>query len=206
MTADQYRQQLVALLPKGAAWVRQNTTRLAKLLDAMAQELARLDRRADELVRESDPRSTSEMLPDWERVCGLPDPCVGELGTVQQRRNAVIARLTGTGGASPQFFIDLSASLGFDVTITEFRPFRAGMSAAGDALTNGPWVFTWRVNAPADTITPFRAGGGAAGEPLRAWGNDRLECVLSRVKPAHTHLLFGYAPGPLVINTTAVVL
>lgn len=190
---DDYIEQLSSLLPPGLAIRRETDTDVYKLLTALAEELARVDGRGDDLLRESDPRTTLEMLTDWETQVGLPDPCLdGVEQTVQERRNAVVARLTGRGGQSRQFFIDLAASLGYTVTITEFRPFRAGISTAGDALTNGDWIFAWRVNAPETTITPFRAGQSTAGEPLRAWGNERLECAIERVSPAHTILQFAY--------------
>lgn len=190
---DDYIEQLSALLPPGLAIRRETDTDVYKLLTALAEELARVDGRGDDLLRESDPRTTLEMLTDWETQVGLPDPCLAGVDqTVQERRNAVVARLTGRGGQSRQFFIDLAASLGYTVTITEFRPFRAGISTAGDALTNGDWIFAWRVNAPETTITPFRAGQSTAGEPLRAWGNERLECAIERVSPAHTILQFAY--------------
>lgn len=188
-----YIEQLAALLPPGLAIRRETDTNVYKLLHGMAEELARVDTRSDDLLRESDPRTTLELLADWETQVGLPDPCLdGVDQTVQQRRDAVVARLTGRGGQSRQFFIDLAASLGYTVTITEFRPFRAGISDAGDALTNGDWIFAWRINAPETTIYEFRAGESTAGEPLRSWGNERLECAIDRVKPAHTILQFAY--------------
>lgn len=192
-TADEYREQLKALLPPGQAFPRDRGTNLNLLLDGMAQELARLDSRALRVTEEAIPTTSLELLPDWERVTGLPDKCVGTLETtLQGRRNAVAAKLFSTGGQSIQFFLGVAASLGFDVSIKEFRPFRAGRSRAGDPLSNGDWVFTWRINAPEVTVIPFRAGRSFAGEPLRAWGNDILECKFNQIKPAHTVLQFAY--------------
>lgn len=189
-----YIEQLASLLPPGIAIRRETDTDVYKLLNGMAEELARIDARGDDVLRESDPRTTVELIGEWETQVGLPDECLGDIDqTLQQRRNAVVARLTGRGGQSRQFFIDLAASLGYTVTITEFRPFRAGISEAGDALTNGDWIFTWRVNAPETTITYFRAGASTAGEPLRAWGNEQLECAIERVAPAHTIVQFAYS-------------
>lgn len=192
MTGQQYAEQLDALLPQGLAWPRESDARMRALTRALADEFARVDARGDDLMREALPSTTVEMLADWERAAGLPDSCVPEGQTLQERRNALLSRLAGTGGQSREFFVALAAHLGFTITITEFRPFRAGVSAAGDALTNDDWQYAWRVNAPAVTIISFRAGASAAGEPLRKWGNQLLECVLNRVKPAHTVLLFGY--------------
>lgn len=192
-TAAEYREQLEALLPPGQAFPRERGTTLETLLDGMAQELARIDERGEELIVEANPRTTSELLSDWERVAGLPDKCSGTLETtLQGRRQVLLSKLAGTGGQSVAYFIGVAASLGYEVTIEEFRPFRAGMSVAGDSLTNGDWVFTWRVRAPEVTIITFRAGLSVAGEALRTWGNDTLECKINQLKPAHSLALFAY--------------
>lgn len=195
-TVAGYIELLAALLPHGVAWRSEDGSTMDDLIGAMAEEFARVDGRADDLHDEADPRTTVELLADWERIAGLPDTCLaGATQTMQERRAALVGRLTARGGQSRQFFIDLAASLGYTVTITEFRPFRAGISTAGDALTNGDWIFAWRVNAPETTIVSFRAGLSAAGEPLRTWGSTRLECAIERLAPAHTIVLFGYTPA-----------
>lgn len=191
-TVEGYVELLEALLPPGIAWKSEDGTSMRDLLTAMADELARVDARSEALHDEADPRTTVELLADWERVAGLPDNCALGVQTLQERRAALVARMTARGGQSRIFFVQLAASLGFEVSITEYRPFRAGISRAGDALTNGDWIFTWRVNAPETTITSFRSGLSAVGEPLRKWGNAALECALERVAPAHTIVLFGY--------------
>lgn len=192
-TAAEYREQLKALLPPGQAFPRDPGTALHDLLDGMSIELARLDVRSEVLPAEANPSLTNELLPDWERIAGLPDKCSGALElTLQGRRKALLTKLTSTGGQSPVYFIEIAASLGYTVTISEYRPFRAGWSSAGDVLTNGAWVFTWLVRAPEVSVTSFRAGLSAAGERLRTWGNDTLECKLNQLKPAHTIAIFAY--------------
>jgi uncharacterized protein YmfQ (DUF2313 family) len=208
-TAADYREHLKALLPPGKAFPREDGTELHKLLDGMAQELARIDARGERLIVDANPLGAVELLSDWERVTGLPDKCAGTLETTQQgRRNAVVSKLSSTGGQSPAYFIAVAAALGYAVTIEEFRPFRAGMSRAGDPLTNGGWVHTWRVRAPSVTIIPFRAGQSAAGEALRTWGNDTLECKINQLKPAHTIAQFAFfaplePPSSLTIEYVA---
>ncbi|WP_339500225.1 YmfQ family protein [Pseudomonas silesiensis] len=192
-TAAEYREQLKQLLPPGQAFPRDPGTTLHDLLDGMSLEFARLDTRGSSLPLEANPLTTNELLSDWERVAGLPDKCAGVLEeTVQGRRNGLLAKLASTGGQSPAYFISIAAALGYEVTITEFRSFRVGMSAVGDSLTNGDWIFTWRINAAETTTVPFRVGLSAVGEALRTWGNDLLECKMNQIKPAHTILLFGY--------------
>lgn len=193
VTGADYGRQLGQLLPPGPAWTSEPDSQLQRLLRAFGESFARVHARADDLDRETNPALAHEILERWEAVLGLPDKCSGALeATLQGRRNAVVAKLFATGGQSVQFFQGVGLSLGFDVTISEFRPFRAGRSAAGDPLTNGDWVYAWRLNAPETTVVTFRAGLSVAGEPLQAWGNDTLECKINQLKPAQSLVLVGY--------------
>lgn len=70
-----YFLQLQALQPPGSALPRDTESVWSRLLGALSDELERVENRSEALVRESDPRTTEEMLTDWERVCGLPDEC-----------------------------------------------------------------------------------------------------------------------------------
>lgn len=193
MTADAYLRQLQALLPEGAAWPREADADITKALYAIAEEFARIDQRAVDLLEEADPETTQELLPEWEEDAGLPDLCTGPLPTIQERRSALLARLHTDGGQSPMFFVSLAAEMGYEIIITEFRPFTAG-SRAGGALSNGDWRYTFQINTQADmAIWLFRAGLGRAGEPLKSGENTLLECVIGRLKPAHTIVIFAYS-------------
>lgn len=191
-TADDYTRALLDLLPEGMAWPRDIGGILYFVVYAFAVELARLEARSAQLVAESDPASASELLADWERVVGLPDPCVTQAQTIGARRVALSGRLTAVGQQSRAFFIALAARLGYVVTIDEFAS-AAEATAAGIAFTGDEWAHIWRVNVAASVaVTPFRVGAGAVGEPLRSWSNEVLECQFERFKPAHTQVLFAY--------------
>jgi uncharacterized protein YmfQ (DUF2313 family) len=193
MSSAQYRDQLIALQPPGAALPVEPDSRWGRLLHALAEELARLDARAEDLRAEADPRTTSELLIDWERLAGLPDVCSLADETAEERRGAVHARIVSIGGQRAQYYIDIASALGFTVTVHEFRPFKAGLSQAGDPLTNGDWAWAWEVRAAGVTAQFFRAGLSQAGDPLRLWGREALlECAIARYAPAHTHVLFSY--------------
>ena len=190
---DEYRDALAALLPTGLAWPREPQSVLMQFLASLAAEFTRLDGRAAQLLAETDPASTTELLQDWERVVGLPDPCVTQVQTIAERRQALEGRLTAVGGQSRRFFVELASRLGYSITIDEF-PSAAAATAAGISYSGDEWANIWRVNVPTSVaITPFRVSAGAAGEPLRAWSNEVLECQFNRYKPAHTRVLFAYA-------------
>lgn len=189
---EQYQDHLFNLMPRGLAWTRESNSSIAKLILAIAVELSRVDARVADLLREAYPGTTFELLEDWERVCGLPEPCEGAPTTLQARRDAILRKLLRPVGQSRQFFIDIAARVGFTITIFEPRPFLAGIGRAGDRCYDETWRYAWYVNGPEVTITDFRAGISVAGDPLRFWGNELLECIISRLKPAHTHVIFAY--------------
>ena len=191
--ADDYLRQLQALLPPGPAWPKDDTAGLTRLLNSLAQEFGRVDARAMQLVEESDPRTAAELLIDWERVAGLPDTCVAASGvdqSIAQRHNALVGRITMLGGQSAAYFTALAASLGYAITITEFH-----LQDVNDDVNYGlyapPWQYAWQVNASLNTVFEL-AVNDSARDPLASWGNQLLECVISRFKPAHTTVLFSY--------------
>lgn len=195
VVANQTRAWVKALrkmLPQGIAWTREADTNMARLLTAIADEMANIEMRAVELLDEADPRTAVEGLPDWERITGFPDECVGELITLASRRRAVLARLGQIGGQSPQFFVDLAAVLGFTVTVTEFPIALCGIAECGDAMNGTPWIHWWQIDAPADTVEYADCGSAVCGDAIATWGNTMLECAIARAKPAHTSLIFSY--------------
>jgi len=191
MNAAAYLAQLQQLLPPGQAWPRDTDATLSKLLSAMAEGLASVDARAFDVLDEADPRTALELLKDWERVAGLPDACSAAVAdTIHERQNLVHAKITGRGGQSRQYFIDLADALGYAITITEFRPFTCE-DTCEEAVTDETWLFVWQVNAPATTIVDLTCEAPCE-ESLRDWGNEILECAIDADKPAHTHVNFAY--------------
>ena len=190
MDTEAYRRQLSDLLPPGRAWSRSPTALISRLLEAMAEGMARVHRRALDLVEEADPRTTLELLPDWERVAGLPDPCAGAEQTLEGRRRRLVAQLTTVGGQSPAYLEGRAAALGYDVTITDYAVFTCN-SLCDAPMNDEDWIFAFSVNAPATTAEVMTCQS-ACDDALQTWGNDVLECVINALKPAHTVAIFTY--------------
>jgi uncharacterized protein YmfQ (DUF2313 family) len=194
MDAPAYARQLQALLPSGAAWPREPDSVLAQVLLAEAQEFARLDLRAAEFLEETDPRTAYELLPDWERVLGLPDPCTAAATSVAARQLACWRKLAFQAGQTPAFYIALAASIGFEIEVHEFDPdvddYDASLAAE---VAAGRWRFIWRVHVLNGGTFNFMVAGDPAGSAL-VEGDQALdlECILSAAKPAHTHVIFSY--------------
>lgn len=191
LAAADYYNELAGLLPPGPAWDTLNPSTLTVFLDAWSQEFARIQAHADQLIEEADPRTSNELLTDYERIFGLPTDCMtGITQTLQQRHNALVAQMTGTGGQSISYFINLAASAGYTVTITEFTASTVAMTVA-DTIVGSDWATAWQVNAALNTVTSFLSTS-LVSEALGSWGNTQLECLINRFKPAHTFALFSY--------------
>lgn len=212
---------LLALLPLGEVWSRSIGSALYSVMQALAAVVERwAERVAMFLLSEAFPPTSYQLLPDWERVLGLPEPCLPAAETLIERRAAVFEKLRRRPGAQNRdYYIDLAWRLGyherepspFDVpnelffetgrlnqtTIREFRPFMFGVSRFGDSrwrFAPHQMRFTWVVSVPGERLTWFRFGASRFGmDPhMRVRRADDLECILKRLKPAHSNLIFSY--------------
>ncbi len=178
MDANAYARQLKQLLPGGSLWRLDAGSWLSKLLLGVADELARVDDRGDDLVNEWDPRTALETLPDWERMLGITPAASA---TAIEREAVVAATLAARGGATASYFIGLAAHLGFVATI------------------DYPAAHTWRMNvdltlsvSTAVLDWQARAGAARAGDRVASRSVAVLEGLINRLKPAHTVALFLY--------------
>src|SRR6516225_7957252 len=122
-SGDDYASALLSLLPQGQAWPRHSLSILVETCFGLCEYWGFVDGRAADLLEtESDPRATLELLPDWERNWGLPDPCVTTPQSIEARRIALVMKMTMLGGQSRQFFVDVAQTLGYQITITEYLP------------------------------------------------------------------------------------
>jgi hypothetical protein len=101
-----------------------------------------------------DPRTTTELIADWERIAGLPDPCADTApSTIEGRRAAVTARIIarGAGGPSVTFLTDVIVALGYDRDHIIIRRFHHQAftceSACVDELNpeDAGWPYLWEI-------------------------------------------------------------
>lgn len=189
-SVDDYRDALIALLPQGDAWPTDPGSDLGLLLTGLAEEFARIDARAEDLLNESHPSQTFELFEEWEAMYGLPDTCTAD-PSFQERRFDLVQRYQQLGGQSRAFFIAMAAALGYTITITEYQERTFGMDFGTD-YSGSDWNWAWQINV-AQTNYAERSMGDPFGEYYRQWGNERLECALNRLVHAHRHLIFSYS-------------
>jgi uncharacterized protein YmfQ (DUF2313 family) len=180
-TLPAWRQALQALLPPGRALSRELGAVLTRVLEAIAATLLVAQLRLERLQTEFNPARASAMLPDWERLLGLPDECMTGLALMTAKRQQIaLQRLLERGGQSRAYFIGLAEQLGEPgVTITEFF--------------GTPERFTWRMNIPhaADDSRLMNCEDNCE-SALDMYTPSVLECVIGKRKPAHTQVLFAY--------------
>lgn len=215
-----YIERLRKLFPRGRAWPEAKGPNWTQLLASLAEECARVDCRADDLIRESDPRTCFETLPDWEEMLGLPDACLGSPETINERRALVIALLLLDGGQTPEYFEYLGALFERDIRVEEAFPARAGWavagarchastraaavsSTAGCRLVEAAAPFYWTIHSDAVEAQIARAGAAQAGDRVRDWGDRRLECLIERFRPAHTQAIHIYNAADAVAKEAA---
>lgn len=182
VVSDDYKRVVPQFLPLGLAWKVKPGGTMDKLHCALAKEPSRVEFRGLNVLEEFDPRTSQELLEDWERVLGLPDPCDDDPSTVlADRQEAAHAKLTARDEVNESFFIELADDLGYPgATIRqEHAPFECGISDCGDALQGwqGHWTYTWTLIL------------------LNSTDNDKtLQCLVRLYAQAHIIVHFEY-PG-----------
>jgi len=195
MTVDQYLSMLQALQPPGMAYSRNPNSIQAALLRAWADEFTRFDSRCDDLLNEFIPVNARELLPDWERILGLPDNIMVNLNlNIDQRSAAVAAKFTADVGQSRQTYINLAASYGFPgATIDEFRPMTCN-DTCNDAVFSDDDRYVFAVNMPATGGGFLMTCNSDCNCALGTWGNSQtmVENAISRRKDADIDVIFNY--------------
>lgn len=162
---------LKALLPP----VAYDTTgqALSAELDAEGKRLDDYQAAVTSLQQEMDPRTTTILLPDWERVYGLPDEGLTLANTIEERRVVLTAKVGATGGLSKPYFRALMEAAGYTVVIDQPRGFFAGVNRAADRVyADGACIWYWRIR--------LRKNGAVISAEDRA----RVAAWLKGVKPA----------------------
>jgi uncharacterized protein YmfQ (DUF2313 family) len=154
--------------------------------DDLALEGGLLDQalaRSEQLLRETFPDTSAELLAEWERICNI---FPGDDDPIQERQTKVIEKFRARGGLSVAYFLGMAERMAYDISLEELAP---------NVETHGPEsVFIWRITVNDSPAIYFRAGQSGAGERL-CWLADitSLEGFLTELKPAHTQVIFAYA-------------
>lgn len=139
-TAEDYKNALIALTPIGICWPTENNSTWVTLLEALAQEFARVDSRSIDLLDEAFPNTSTELLENWERVVGLPDAFSDPNATIEERQKAVMFKLQARGGQSAEYLSSLINALGYENEVLDPTPYVADKGTAGGYLFSESWT------------------------------------------------------------------
>jgi len=188
--ADAYARMLVALLPQGRLWrLLPGGSLLYALLLASADELARVDGRAADLLNEADPTTAVELLPEYER-----DFALTAAASIAERQGKVVARRVARQQYRPvDFQVALAPLLAQDpaavVVLERSRAFVTSIAddreifrffIYRDPTLPGPY-FLASAQALVDTMKPSHTVGHVIeslaakyGDPHSLYGRDLM--------------------------------
>lgn len=176
-SADNYRDSMIKLSPTGKCWPTEEGTTWYTLLDALAQELARVDANGVLLLNESFPDTTSILLENWERILGLPDECSDTSATESERRNVLLGKIRARGGQSANYFGEVIEAMGLDNAVQDCTPFYCDEGEAGEHIFDTTWTHKFVITIQNGSDVPDETS---------------FECRLNQLKPAHTVAFFVY--------------
>lgn len=204
------RRVLEAHLPLGIAW---EGFRLAgkvayRLLAALANIYEDAWKALCNLALELDPRTTVQMIDEWERSVSLPDACLPTATTLDERRAWVMWRLEKRRWTTAQDWHDLAALFGLEIAITP------GWYVQRPALFDSEWPLRFdifpklgRFRVYIDILNVEYPGfeyGAANGTnddigwpiPFSSYpdGYDKFRCIIDRVRPANVVVIWNAFP------------
>jgi len=167
-TNADYLLTLQQLLPPGVIWTRDPDRRLTLLLQGIADEVVRAHNYVTTGFEEADPQTTTNLIAEWERACGLPEFGVFPV-LIADRRHVLIVKLRNVGGASEPHWEAFALLYGFAVDVED-----------------GPWTFYWTASCPAQIHR--MDCNDECNSPLITFSSVVMPMVLAweKYKPAHT--------------------
>ena len=199
MDQSDYKKLFQNLMPSGPAWSRSPKSDMSKLGDAAAAFFFYIHQRVEKAAREMFPDTCEETLVDWEAMLELPEPCEhgnhAEGQTFYERVNAAIAKINRNISPTKENFAKLANFLGYNVSIVTTPPSVCGIARCGENLGGATEAnYYWITIVDGARLSYARCGTAVCGEVLCriTWAED-LECLLNRIKPAHTIIKLSYA-------------
>lgn len=171
-----YARALLALLPPGAAFSRDEDTVLFALLLALGAEPARVDQAAAALLEELFPATATDTLQDWARLVGVPEAGDPPPVDLEDLRKRIAAKMASGGGINPAFYLALADAYGHagaTITTFPFEGFLLGSSQLGVTQIGVGRSFDWEINLPDVVVIPnFALGQSLLGATCLTTGQD----------------------------------
>ena len=164
MANEKQKKIISRFFPDGLAWEK---VKESFLIDGIAWEFSRVSDSIVELQNEIFPQTTVAMITDFETMLDLDNSSL----TIDERRLAVIEKLSVKGSMKVSDFNSAASKLGFTIELYFQYPFRVGINRIGDRLYTLEWQYFIFIEV---FTTPI----------------DTLRASLEKIKPAFTELVF----------------
>ncbi len=194
-------------IPTGIAWdaYRIPGKKLFKLLKAFSSLYDLMSEALCELIGELNPFTTERMIEEWERALGLPDPCLPDALTLEERRFWVVWRLTKRRWTTAEEWKELASYFGLTISITPgWLVQKPALYAFSYPRRYDLFPKLGRFRVYIDVLGldvygyPYGGEGGGLGYPIpygiSAPAFDRFRCLIDRVKPANVVVIWNSNP------------
>jgi len=185
-----YVAAIQSLMPRGRAWPRDADATITSVIGGLAQTFERSNGSAAQLLVDAFPATAYELLGEWESTLGLPSRFAAAPTAVADRQAQVVAALTDTGGQSVAYFMELAAKLGYQISITHFKPFSV-REPVSKPIYGKAWAHAWQINVSLNTVLDINVES-SVDETLAFWDNTALLAAIDRYKPAHSIPIISY--------------
>ncbi len=201
---------LAKYLPHGRLWNAKWTRGrvLGRLVFAFSKEIGRLFEIVEKFtLQELDPAKTRELILEWEQSVGIPDQCFGRPIDLATRRLRIQQKLANFD--DPITRADFDAFMDSFQQVVEFVP---GSADNAEKLGFGIPPYTTQELKEVRHTLAVRVESDAQVFPLpfpisfNNAGASLLQCLISRLAPAHINLAFFFNEDlgqPFVTPTTA---
>lgn len=167
---------------------------LRKLLFALAGEITRVQLKVQELADEYFIPTTTNLIAEWEKAVGIPDSCLKNTVTIEERRKQVQAKFALMKLNTKEDFIALAHFFGFTIDII---PGEENNSAF--PFTFPVTLFANKKHARFTMIVIFIGVPQPTSVfPLTfpvTFGDNKekfLMCLIRKLAPANVHIIYRY--------------
>jgi uncharacterized protein YmfQ (DUF2313 family) len=170
----QYVSALQSLLPRGAAWPRDDDAVLSQVINGLAPVFNRTDLASQNLLDDAFPGTADDFIPEWQSTLDF-SAIFGTGGFTQAQKDAqIVATLADSGGQSIAYYQAYAKLLGYDITIWCGDTGYSVDSGVDQPMISSTSPNTFQVNVAAGTDTTV------------------LAAMMYAFKPAHTVYYFNF--------------
>lgn len=192
-TIEQYAESLAHYLPSGDLFQAKsiNNSNLFKLLIGLSLVFLELDEKITEFKSQFYPKSTMiSFITEWEQVLGIPDDCLDNTGTLEQRAINILGCIGALGCITEQEWIDIAKLMGFDIelrcgTVGNVFPLTLPYTLGTLAQLRNTITVIFKGIVNSTSIFPMVLPYTLSGDRTKY-----ARCIFERIKPAHIKLNF----------------